>query len=242
VIRGEMQRSGWGFLFTAFAIAGAGAQNPQSIQAPQSASMPLSQIERIGEGRFRIGRIVLDKTSQTLHLPACVNMQDGMIELVACANGGKLHESIFRVPIEPRDLQLGLLLLGLKHKGGVRFQGDSTLPEGDQVLIFVEKDGQRRRVEDYVWDRKRLAPMERTGWVFSGSKFLNGEFGAQLTRTLITTQHDPYTILDNPLPTGVDSDQYEVNGKVTPPVGTSVTLVIQAVRPALPKEEKGEKK
>ncbi|KPL12060.1 hypothetical protein AMJ85_02150 [candidate division BRC1 bacterium SM23_51] len=194
---------------------------------PQTDSSPHREIERIGEGRFRIGNIVLDKTSQTLRLPAQVNMQKGIIELVACSSGGKLHESLFLAHVEPYHLHLALLLLGLNHKGGVRFQGDGTQPEGDRVVIFVERDGRRQRVERYIWDIPRKATMEPTGWVFTGSKFVDGQFGAQLTRTLITTYRDPYTILDNPLPTGADDTVYEVNSQVTPSVGTTVTLVIR---------------
>lgn len=229
----------WIFLLAAVQTP---AATSQTLLPPQTASMPRSEIERIGPGRFRIGNILLDKTSPTITMPAQVNMQQGMIELVACSSGGKLWESIFLVHAEPYHLQLALLLLGLNHKGGVRFQGDSTLPEGDKVIVYVEKDGKRRRVEDYVWDIPRKAPMEQAGFAFSGSKFINGEFGAQVTRTLITTQHDPYTILDNPMPTGVDSSEFEVNGKVTPPVGTTVTLVIQPMRLPSVKEERNKEK
>jgi hypothetical protein len=217
----------------------------QTIFAPQSASTPGWDFERIGPGRLRIGHIILDKsatTTPTITMPARVNMQKGLIELVACSNGGKVWESIFVADVEPRDLNLALLLLGLNFKGGVKFQGDATLPEGDKVIVFVEKDGKRRRVEDYVWDVPRKAPMERAGWVFSGSKFINGQFGAQVTRTLIATQHDPYTILDNPMPTGADSSEFEVNSQVTPPVGTTVTLVIQPAKKAETNEAKGEAK
>lgn len=232
----------WILLSAASTAAGA---TSQIVQAPQSSSTPPSEIERIGQGRFRIGNILLDKSSQTtptIIIPAQVNMQKGMIELVACSSGGKLHESIFLADVEPYHMQLALLLLGLNHKGGVKFQGDPAQPEGDRVVIFVEKNGQRRRVEDYVWDLVHKAPMERTDWVFAGSKFLNGEFGAQLTRTLITTYHDPYTILDNPLPTGADDEVYEVNSQVTPPVGTTVTLVIQPVRISPKRKGKEEEK
>jgi len=216
-----------GLCLVVFASAGWGGE----VQVPQSAGAKKPRIERVGPGKFRIGDVILDKTSQTIRLPAEVSMQKGMIELVAAASGGKLYESLFFAKVEPYDLQLALLLLGLKPGGGVRFQGDATQPKGDKVLIFVEKDGKKRRVEDYIWDIPRKAPMQRTGWVFAGSKFVNGEFGAQLTRTLITTYHDPYTILDNPLPTGADDTVYEVNSKVTPPVGTTVTLVITPLKP-----------
>ncbi|MBM3333970.1 hypothetical protein FJY63_04850 [Candidatus Sumerlaeota bacterium] len=205
----------------------------KELSAAQTSAALRPSIERIVEGRFRIGRIILDKTSQTLTMPGRVNMQQGMIELVACSWEGKLHESLFLAPVEPYHLQLALLLLGLNHKGGVRFQGDTTPPEGDRVLIFVEKDGKRWRVEDWIWDLQRKAPMQRTEWVFTGSRFVSegggqsNVFAATVTRTLITTYRDPYTILDNPLPTGTDDEVYEVNSKVTPPVGTSVTLVIE---------------
>lgn len=220
--------------FLLLTVLPASGATSQTVLVPQSATSPPSDIERLGPGRFRIGNIILDKnapTTPTITMPAQVNMQKGMIELVACSSGGKLHESILLVHAEPYHLQLALLLLGLNHKGGVKFQGDATQPEGDRVLVFVERDGRRRRVEDYVWDLNHKTPMEHTDWIFSGSKFINGEFGAQLTRTLITTYHDPYTILDNPLPTGADDEVYEVNSQVTPPVGTTVTLVIQPARP-----------
>lgn len=203
-----------------------GATTPPASSVPETPAPQKPDIERIGKGLFRIGNILLNKTSQTVRVPAEVNMHKGMIELVACSSGGKLHESLFLAHVEPYHFQIALLLLGLKPKGGIRFQGDPRTPRGDQVVIYVEKDGKMRRVEDYIWDIPRKAPMERTGWVFTGSRFVDGQFAAQMTRTLITTYHDPYTILDNPLPTGADDTVYEVNSRVTPPVGTTVTLVI----------------
>jgi hypothetical protein len=83
--------------------------------------------------------------------------------------------------------------------------------------------------------------MEHTGWVFSGSKILDdGRFAAQVTRTLITTYHDPYTILDNPLPTGADDTLYYVHTEVTPSVGTTVTLVMKPLKKK--PESKGDSK
>lgn len=206
----------------------------------EAPSTPQSPISKIGPGLFRVGAIDLDvnKTSPTLRMPAQVNMQEGMIELLACSSEGKLHESLFLAHVEPYHLHLALLLMGLKPKGGVRYQGDTKQPQGDKVVIYVEKNG-RRRVEDYIWDRVREAPMERTGWVFTGSRMVEGGYGAQLTRTLITTYRDPYAILDNPLPSGADDTVYEVNHRVTPPVGTTVTLVIQPLK--LPSEKKNAK-
>lgn len=237
-------RVAWSGLLAAAAVAAISAAAGERIATGPSVA-GMRDVEKIGPGLFRVGKIVTELTSQTLRIPARVNMQQGLIELVACSSGGKLHESLFEADCEPVHLQTALLLLGLNHKGGVRFQGDASDPRGDKVLIWVERNGERRRVEEYIWDEPRKTTMERTPWVFTGSKFVEDpttgrqEFGAQVTRTLITTYRDPYTILDNPLPSGADDTVYYVNPKTTPAVGTSVTLVI---RPEKAVKVKGEEK
>jgi hypothetical protein len=74
--------------------------------------------------------------------------------------------------------------------------------------------------------------MQLTDWVFSGSRMKDGRFMADIGKSLITTYHDPDSILDNPLPTGGDDETYRVNDKLVPQKGTPVTLTIKPVKPA----------
>ena len=96
-------------------------------------------IEQIGKDEFRIGSVILNKRLREISLPGRVNMQSGLIEYLACHNEvGKLHESVLKIDAKPSDLQVALLLLGLKSKNNLEFQGDPTVPEGDLLDIFVE--------------------------------------------------------------------------------------------------------
>ena len=158
-------------------------------------------------------------------------MQKGMIELLACAPGGKTHETVVVMDVVPYHLQVALILLGLNYVGGLAIQGDTLTPRGDslEVLITWNSNGRDTTVrgEDFAWDIPRKAPMQHTPWIFTGSKMMDGKYMADVEKSLITTYHDPFTILDNPLSTGADDETYKVNENLVPPKGTAVTVTIK---------------
>src|SRR6266511_579597 len=86
---------------------------PVSAASHPSAAPPA---EKIGEHRYRIGQVTVDTAARTAQMPCRVNMQKGMIEYLAVASEGKLHESALRVDAEPLHLHLALLLLGLEPR------------------------------------------------------------------------------------------------------------------------------
>ena len=170
-----------------------------------------------------------------ISLPGSVNMQSGLIEYLACHNEvGKLHESVLKIDARPSDLQVALLLLGLKNKNNLEFQGDPTVPEGDLLDIFVEwelpdKTMKRVRAEELAYDQHKKQPMDRTSWVFTGSEILNGQFMADKDGSIIATFRDPLAIINNPLPTGADDTVYVSNEKLVPPRDTKIRLIIKPV-------------
>jgi hypothetical protein len=187
------------------------------------------EIVKISENIFKIGNAVLDTSKGVLTVSGWINMNEGMVELLACGPKGKLHESVLVLDIEPYHLQVALLLLGLKPGGGLKYQGDPGTPMGDSLFVYVsweKSDGNHIRVrgEDLIYDIIKKKHMERTEWVFSGSRFIDSTFMAALEQSYITTFHDPNTIIDNPLPTGGDDTLYEVNKSLVPPVNTKVTV------------------
>lgn len=209
---------------------------PASAQADttKSSDTTASPITRIGEDVYKIGNVILDSRKREIRIPGRVNMEKGMIELVACGPGGKLHESILVLDVVPYHLQVGLLLLGLRFVGGPEYQGDPRTPLGDSVEIQASWTLAGKtttvRIEDLVWDIPHKRMMEHTPWVFVGSKLLQGQFMADAEKSLITTYHDPFTILDNPLPSGSDDELYKVNWNIVPPKGTPVEVVIKALK------------
>lgn len=209
------------------------APQPESATSEAgAATRPLA--ERMDDRRYRVGSAVVDLASRTVTVRGRVNMEEGLIELLACGPAGKTHESVLVLEVEAIHLQTALLLLGLEKGTGVKYQGDPASPTGDPVEVWVEWEEsgthRRHRGEDLVRNVRTGTPMEHTPWVFVGSRFLYGTFAAEVDQSYVTTYHDPNTILDNPLPTGGDDEVYGVNSDLVPPKGTAVVVTFHAAR------------
>ncbi len=186
--------------------------------------------EKIGEEIYRIGKVILDRKEGSLHFPAKVNMKEGLVEYLAVARNGKLHESVLVVEAQPLDIQLGLILLGLNYGGGLGYQGDERMPMGDKVEIWVKWKENRRerkvRGEDLIYNQATKKSMARTHWVFTGSKIIEKEFIAQTGGSIIATYRDPFAILNNPLECGTDDTILCANSEILSAVATEVTIVV----------------
>jgi hypothetical protein len=209
------------------------------------------RVRKVGPHLYVVGTVVVDAEERTVRFPGRVNMDaGGPIELLLCLPRGKTHESVFTADIEPMDLQLALLLLGMQQGRNPAVPYRPEDPEGqrrpgDRADIFVEwrpegadaeeAEPVRRRAERFLLNLEEDAPEQEAGWVFLGSTMLGERFGADVDGSLITTYHDPLAVLELELPTVNDDVYYAVNEDVCPAVGTSVELIVQAP----PREEEG---
>ena len=218
---------------------------------------PNAPAEEIGEHQYRIGRVVVDTAAKLIRMPCRVNMRRGMIEFLAVASEGKLHESVLLAEAEPLHIHLALLLLGLEPGRGVRYHGDMAPPSGPGVEARVEwqASGVRRwasgvgirsprpkaqrltptpsctaRLEELAWDIPARRPMPPVAWLFTGVMPPGPGPRMEEERSVVATYRDPGAVLTNPLPTGADDSVYKVNERLVPPVGTPMTLLL---RPAM---------
>ena len=185
--------------------------------------------------------ITADVTKRRIEVKGNISLESGLIEYYACVSGGKEHETLIMLDCKPEDLYVASQSLGLSPGKGVEFQGARTAPTGDKVYLLIEwkADGKKKsyRAEDLVWDVQKKAPMQRTHWIFVGSKFEKiTESGkpilmASLQKNIIATFHDPYVLFDHPLESGADDTIYEANAELTPKAGTAVRLVILKDKP-----------
>lgn len=202
--------------------------NAQKIPAEQP-----KQVERITDHLYRLGKVMIDTQARTVTCSGVVNMQEGAIEYLAVAPGGKLHESLLRLDVQPLHLQLALLMLNLEPENVLRYQGDSRTPRGAPVRIAVSWrgiGGEQHNVpaEELMVEMPGEKPSASHNWVFTGSRILKEVgFEAEAEKSLIAVWHDPAAILDNPSPAG-SLNVYAV-GKKCPRVKTQIELVISAV-------------
>jgi len=190
-----------------------------------------SIFEKIDDGVYRLGNVILDKNSRKITMPGKVNMVSGIIEFLACNEMGRTHESLLILDIEPIHLQLSLITLGLKPGHNLRYQGDPRIPKGDEIKIWVEWEiagkKEKHRAEELVLNRELKKPMQKTNWVFTGSRVVNNTFTAQRTKSIIATMRDPDSIINHPLQGGTNTvDYYHANPDVLPPRGTEVEVTI----------------
>jgi len=186
----------------------------------------------------RLKGIQFDLQAKRVVMEGRIALAAGLVELFACVRGTKDYESVVALDCQPFDLHLGLLALGLQPGRPVSQQEGGELPRGPKVVAWAEwKDAEgntvRHRAEELILDVKTGRPMEPAGWLFVGSHFIEvgpgGKevYAATLTGAVITTYHDPTTVLDNPRPSGGDDTLFVVNQEVVPPVGTRVSVIVE---------------
>lgn len=201
----------------------------KATKTPRAALPPAA--EQITDHTYRIGAALVDTAARTIICPGEINMDEGSIEYLAVAPGGKTHESLLRVNVRPLHLQVALLMLDLEPKNVLKTQGDPRAPQGDPVDLLVRwrtPSGEKRevRAEEMVIDGAVSKPMPRLSWVFTGSRIARQGFQADLEKSLVAVWHDPTAILDNPLPGG--NNAYLVNSRATPRRGTRIEFVVRA--------------
>jgi hypothetical protein len=210
---------------------------------------------------IEIGKVKVFRAQGRVEVAGRIAIQRNLVELFACGEGGKVHETVVVIEGQPSHLHIALQFLGFSDGGqtkglrkirteedgktvekevevveenGPNFLGDPRKPVGDRVIVTVawtdEGKEHRVRAEDMIWERTRGRSMPRSGWIFTGSRTVQNpmtgkdEFAADHSQTVMTTWHDPDSLLDNPLPDGGDDEVYFANPDVVPSPGTPVVI------------------
>jgi hypothetical protein len=178
-----------------------------------------------------VGSVRVDPVARTLAVPGWVNQVSGAIELLACGPGGKTHESVLVLDVDPVDLQTALLLLGLKPGQGLTGLGQGR-PQGAEVDLWVDWQGaggaRSERAERFVFNTQARKVLPKTPWIFTGSVVEEGDFKASAEESLVATYWDPWAIINIALPCGTNDEILSVNTNIVPPLQTRVTFRIRA--------------
>lgn len=110
---------------------------------------------------IKLPGLVVDFEKQCVDLEATVCLDEGFLELVACAQGSKEHESIVAVAGRPMHIHTALLLLNAnngnpamrKLVGETEKRWIDIPPRGDPIeAFFVFKDADGKMIERPVHD------------------------------------------------------------------------------------------
>ncbi len=199
------------------ALAGPGCATPR---------LPPAVVE---ERLKPLGSVALDPVGRWVVATGFVNQAEGPIELLICGPGGKTHESIFVMQGSPLDLQTALLLLDLEP-GPPHAEPGEGPPRGPRVDIWVQwpgADGAARAfpAETIAYNIRTGRALPPSGWVFTGSVIVDGQFKALAEESIAATYWDPWAILNIRNPIGADDETLAVNRARVPPLHAPVRFI-----------------
>jgi len=196
------------------------------------------QTGNAGDPAKALPHIAVDRKKGTVTVDGIVCLNEGMLELFACANEIRMHEAIVHLSARPRDINVALILLGRApgHPAVWTKDGKFLPPYGPVFRVFIEytKDGKPQRVEAHEWltdtsTEKQAKPLK---WAFCGGVTRKGHFIPDYEGTVVCLSNFEAPVLDVPFEsTNKNADLlYTARTKAIPEPGTPVKLVIQATQ------------
>lgn len=182
-------------------------------------------------------------------------LRDGWLEMFACPQGTKEHESIVAVNSPARFVHGGLLACGATPGPPVQFSpvykpAGGTVIEVEVMWIDAAGQEQRVRAQEWVKHAKTGQPLQYP-WVFAGSGFwVDEEVGERFYLAdggeFICVSNFSTAMLDLPVESSDANDTllFTAFTERIPPLGTPVFLILTPQRPAdgaaTPPEASGE--
>ena len=241
---------------------------PPPVGAGKSGERP--GLEADERGFVKIGphrSVRLHPRKKIVEADGTFNLRYGFIEYLACAPGIKPHETLVALECNPMDLKFALILLGLDDTRARAPATDTDLRaiEGDRMVILLrwttkDENGKEQthelRAEDCILNTIVEEEMQKVGWVFTGSSFiqkppdipprdgdprrLGGKgtgklpqpemvFAPLLTGEFISVCHRPWVLIDNPVAIPFPDAAYHANPLVLPPVDRDEPVLVTMV-------------
>ena len=194
-------------------------------------------LKQTGSNTFAVGKVTFDKQTRIVTIPARVNPGQSVIEYALVTETGKTHESLLITEVQPRQVHLACLLLGL---GQGKLIGGPDQPEivpatnAVQVEVTWEKRGRPARypLAQLVALRKLgsdevTGPLAEGAWFYNGSEFGPEGFRAEMEGSIISLIRDPAALVNNPRATRDNDDLHAPNKELLPKEGAAVKVILR---------------
>lgn len=215
------------------------ALGPAAAQPAVPTILPsIGEIKDLGNDRFQVGKIMVDKRARRFVVPGRVQALDKPLEYLATTPAGrKAYETLLVLDTSGSEMNLACILIGLERDPKV--PSSRQLSEsGQPVLLFLAwtgATGQRRMVTA----AEALLSVEAgkgavVEWAYTGSftSIDGSQLAADHTGTLISfVKKDATGIIE--AVSGMSLGPYgAVRGSAgLPPEGSAVELIVEAAPP-----------
>jgi hypothetical protein len=213
--------------------------------APASPAAPA--VERLDDGRLRIGRITLHPKMRSIEFPATVNQTEGLLEFLLVHVDGKVHESLLASEVSATHLNLAFKLLRYQASPELYDKISETGTLTGELRSATEEQKRESRIDILIqpdpaepssrhcvtrWIRHAVTekPMPAAPWVYGGSFFHKGVFMAESSGDLIAIFLRNTALINF---SGKDKELDDVwlpDASRVPPIGTPVKVIIQPAK------------
>lgn len=211
---------------------------PAPSGQPAAKPTPEPNVIPLGGDRYQLGLVEIDKARRTLTFPAAVLMREGAVEYLVVTRKGKIHESVFVTQIEPRDLHLAALLLGVEPSADLGPADASVrVPAAAALQCFVEWDRNGPPARINLHEALAIAPAGQTTpakpapatlWLYNGSRVQqDGTFVAQRDGSIVSIIRDPDALINYPGDTRDDDEAHLPNDPALPQLEHPVRIVLK---------------
>ena len=204
------------------------------ISSPVAADESGPQVMDLGNGRYRIGSIEVDKNAQRFTVPGSIIglAEDMPIEFLVIAKGGhKSYEALIELDVNAVEFNLACILIGLDTENATHpeYHFDQARVTGDVVNVRVSwvLEGHEQSYEIERLLRGTAEPKDHV-WVYTGSYFAqDGTYMAAMSGNLIGFVHDPESIIQHQKGLGLgEYGAITLDPDVMPPPLTRVTVSV----------------
>ena len=201
-------------------------ESPAHSEPPTPEARPLSK-------RYPIW---VDRKRRAVIMDGVVCLRKGPLEMFACRQGSKEHESVVALRAPAHIAHAALLALGAESGGPAQWNPEYVAASGTPIAVEVtwrDAEGKLQRSTAQHWVRKIAdgRAMDQT-WVFSGSTFWKDDatgkehYAADVNGDIICVSNFVSAMLDVPIrsPQQASKLLFEAYTERIPPRGTAVRV------------------
>jgi len=207
-----------------------------SAEEAQADLQKALKLEPLGNEKYRIGKVVLDKKLRTVTVPVKVNMVEGVVEYALVTENGKAHEAIFTTAASPTHVHLACVLLGKGQVKGEDWPSDYTSITKEQAVkveVTWPTNGPMKRYSLARFVLKVQDPgvpnqgaeLATGNWFYSGSHFRAGVFVAESEGSIISIIGDGAALINGLRKDHTNDLLHTANKALLPPLGRTVKMV-----------------
>lgn len=171
------------------------------------------------EAPLALGEVKVDAQARRISFPAEVNMRSGQVEYLAVHESGKIHESIFKTSVSPKQVHAAALLFSGTNAGVLKIE-----------KIEVAWKDKKFQGAELILDKAKKRALRETKWAYRGSRLVDGVFLAEREGSIVAVREDRDALVDQDTPEAADDENWEALTEVVPEIGTAVTISIQFAR------------